>query len=480
MITGIYKNILIIGANTAGLAAANQARRINPELNIKVLESGEYISYGSCGLPFFISGLVEKIEDLLNYSVNYFEEKRKIGILLNHRAVSINPFKKEIIATNILPGNINDNSANTVENTLSFPYDRLIICSGARPLEIDIEGINANNVFYFRSIKDAVKLKKYINDNNPGEAVILGGGYIGLLLAEALKTIGMGVSIIEKKESVLSDYEKEVIDIINAEILKSGVKIYTSSSLIKINKNSKTNAGFSVIIQKTPGQNMGKNEIYGDLFIMAAGIKANTGFLTGTSIDTGKHSAIKVSDRQQTSQPGIYAAGDCAMVKNIVTRSYDYIPDASIAIKTGRIAGANAAGQCESFKGTAGTRVDRIFGYEIARTGITLKEAGESNFNAIKVSDTYLSHVRYMPGAANMTVSIIIDKNTRRILGAQMIGKKGVSKRIDVFAAAISAEMTVDDAYMIDTGYSPSVSTMPDAVTRICGKAIIALRNLKF
>jgi NADPH-dependent 2,4-dienoyl-CoA reductase/sulfur reductase-like enzyme len=501
MLSRLYKNILVIGGNASGLAAASQARRENPDADITVLEGGDYISYGSCGLPYYVSGIVKDFNSLFTYEPSYFEEKRKIRILKNHRAVSINTFKKEVAANifsvdtlsaNTGPGSLstrdsdgrNENtyrrSSSMSCNSISFTYDRLVICSGASPVRPDIPGINAKGVFSFWDVKDAVILKKYIESQNPKKAVVIGSGSVGLLLAEALADCGIKVTVIETKNRVFEDYEVEVSSVLEEKIKNSGILLLTSYRADSINYNRESVQVFSVSASPVKSVNGEKIEIEAQVVIIAAGIAPNTGFLESSSIEINENKAIKVNLKQQTSQTNVFSAGDCSLVKNIVTGSWDYIPSAGNAIKAGRIAGANAAGADEIFEGSVATKVDKIFDIEIARTGVGLAKALDYRFNAFKITDNFSSHARSLPGAENITITLIVDIGTRRILGAQMAGKNAVGKRIDVFAAAITNEMTVDKAYMLDLSYAPAIATAPDAITRMCGKAISMLKSKRF
>jgi NADPH-dependent 2,4-dienoyl-CoA reductase/sulfur reductase-like enzyme len=501
MLSRLYKNILVIGGNASGLAAASQARRENPDADIIVLEGGDYISYGSCGLPYYISGIAKDLNSLFTYEPAYFEEKRKIRILKNHRAVSINTFKKEVTANifsaNTLSANTgaggflaegqvggNENTSpgsNSISfKSLSFIYDRLVICSGASPVKPGIPGIKAKGVFSFWDVKDAVVLKKYIETHNPRQAVVIGGGSVGLLMAEALTVCGLKVTVIETKNHVFEDHEVEITSVLEEKIRNSGIQLITSYLADSINFNRESGQVFSVSAIPSKSFNGEKIEVEAQIVIVAAGIAPNTGFLESSSIEINENKAIKVNLKQQTSQTNVFAAGDCSLVKNIVTGSWDYIPSAGNAIKAGRVAGANAAGADEIFEGSAATKVDKIFGIEIARTGVGLAQALDYRFNAFKITDNFSSHAKSLPGAENITITLIVDIGTRRILGAQMAGKDTVGKRIDVFAAAITNEMTVDKAYMLDLSYAPSIATAPDAVTRICGKAISMLKLKRF
>jgi NADPH-dependent 2,4-dienoyl-CoA reductase/sulfur reductase-like enzyme len=453
MYSELYNNLVVIGGNAAGLAAASQARRKNPDINITVLESGKYISYGSCGLPYFISGYVKKIEDLFAYPRDFFKQERNIDVLTGHRVVGMDPAKRELLV----------NVAGSGENKV-FSYDRLVIASGASPVIPDIPGAGSSNVFNFWTVDDALRLKGFIDDSRPGKAVIIGGGQVGLLMAEALKKLGIDVKVIEVMDRILGGFEPEISIIMTRKAGMEGIEVLTGTKALSINDSSVTI------------ENSGEREdIPCDFVLFAAGIQANTGFLEETSIELGKKNAIVADNKQQTSYMNIYACGDCTTVKNLVTGKQDYIPTAGNGVKAGRIAGENAAGGSGTFPGSVGTVVDKILGLELARTGIGSHEARDLSYEAIKLIDSYASHAGSVPGAKKIAVIAIADSRTRKLLGAQMIGAEGVGKRIDVFAAAITNEMTVDDIYMLDLSYSPAISTVWDPVNKICGKAVLAL-----
>jgi len=453
MYGNIYNNLVVIGGNAAGLAAASQARRINPNLDITVLESGKHISYSTCGLPYYISGQVKRAEDLLSYPIDFFEEKRKIKILTGHKVVGMDPAKKELLV------NIADNSGHKIIN-----YDRLIVSSGGSTIIPNIPGIDSSRVFQLRNVDDAQKLKEYIDNNDPKRAIIIGGGQIGLLMAEAFNKISIRSSLVEMKKRIFSGFEYEISTILSKKAEMENITVLTDTRISSISDS---------FISMENGE--GKKDIDYDLILLATGISANTGFLSDTSIELGKNNAIKIDNKLQTSHINIYACGDCATVKNIVTGKQDHIPTANNGVKTGRIAGENAAGGNMVFPGSVGTIVDRVLDLEVAKTGIGSDDAISMGYEAIKLIDSYASHAGSTPGAKKIAIIIIVDTKTRRLLGAQMIGGEGVGKRIDVFATAITNEMTVDDIYMLDLSYSPAISTVWDPVNKICGKAVLAL-----
>ena len=458
------EKIIVIGGNVSGLAAASQARRNAPDAEITVLESGEYISYGTCALPYFISGIVNDFNKLFTYSPEFFIKERNIGILLGHKVVKLSPQKREVFIQTI-----NSHELKTLI------YDKMIICSGSSPVDINASGLDAENSFYFRNISDALGVKNYINKNNPKTASVIGGGSIGILVAEALTKIGIKVTIIEKSPTIFNDFENEISSILYKKVKLDGVEILNNSSLNSVLKNDNN------IIRSISIKNEEKSDsISTDLVMICTGAIANTDFTEGTSIELGKNKAIKTSSKLQIAYSNIFAAGDCCCVKNIITGKYDFIPTANNAAKMGRIAGENATGGNDIFPGSVGTKADKAFDFEIARTGISFKDTLEMQLNAVKITESYGSHAKAIPGAETITITLIVDFKSRKILGAQMIGKEGVTKRIDIFAAAITAQMTVDDVYMLDLSYSPGTSTVWDPVNKICGRAILELAKRRF
>src|SRR4030042_5841190 len=236
MIKNLYKELVVIGGNVAGLAAASQARRFDPSLDIKVLESGEYISYGTCGLPYYITGLIEKTDDLFVYPPDFFEEKRNIKILLKHKVTSVNPLKKEILFDN------QSDKSKKVPGIMK--YDKLVICSGASPVILNIPGIRAKNIFDFRNVSDAINLRNFIRTQNPKNAVVMGGGSVGLLLAEAMNDIGIKVTIIEAGKKIFKDFEEEITSILTEKVKASSISLLTDTRIGSVAENNDTGFAF--------------------------------------------------------------------------------------------------------------------------------------------------------------------------------------------------------------------------------------------
>ncbi len=460
---GQKEKILIIGGNVSGLAAASQARRASPDIEITVLESGNYISYGTCGLPYYISDVVTDQSKLFAYPESFFKEKRNIDVLKNHKAVRLDPQKRQLL--------VKVGSSDALQ---PFDYDRLVICSGAVPVDLNIEGFEAENVFHFRNVEDTYSLKKYLVYNRPKKAVVVGAGSIGLLMAEALKKNSIEVTLVEKESNIFNEFDTDISTVLHKKLLLENISIHTDAMII-----SAENEDGRIKSVKISHQGA-LHDIETDLVLLATGIKASTSFLKGTSVELGIYDAIRTSPKLQTSYSNIYAAGDCCCVKNIVTGKIDYIPTANNAAKMGRIAGENLLGGNRVFPGSVGTKVDLLFGLEVAKTGIGIDKAIELGYNAFKTTGNFYSHAKALPGSTIITISLIIDYPTRKILGAQMIGNECIAKRIDIFATALTAEMTIDDVYMVDLSYSPSTSTVWDAVNKICAKAVLEIEKKKF
>ncbi|MGM0365978.1 MAG: FAD-dependent oxidoreductase [Actinomycetota bacterium] len=455
----LYKNILVIGGNVAGLAAASQAKRVNPDAELTVLESGKYISYGSCGLPYYITGQIKEFDDIFAYPPDFFEKKRNIKVLLDHRVTGLDTPSKQVI----------------VNSQKKIGYDRLIICSGASPRPLDIPGAGSQNVFNFWNVADTVKVKDFILSRNPQKAVVVGAGSVGLLMAEAFSTLGIDVTMVELSGKILNEYEDEISNIVYKTLALKGIDVVLSAMVTSF-VSGKNNTVSSVLVNR--GSETVETDT--DMVLLSAGVKPNTDFIAGSSIELDPNGAVKVAGNLQTSRINIFAAGDCATVKNLVTGKNDHIPTANNAAKTGRIAGANAAGANISFKGSVKTKVDKFFGLEIAKTGIDTSEARTLGFEPLKISGSYPSHVKAVGGTETITTTLTVDPKTRRILGAQMVGRDCISKRIDIFAAALTAEMSVDDVYMFDLSYAPKVSTVWDPVNKIAGKAVLELDRKRF
>ena len=441
------ERFIVIGGDAAGMSAASKARRENPELEIIALEKGNWASYAACGLPYYLKGNVEKIEDLIAIPPEVFREKRDIDLRLNHEVTKIVPEKKKIIVQ-------------SPQGEIELTYDKLLISTGARVARPRIEGIDSQGVFFLRDMSDAIKIKKYLEKKAPKSVPIVGGGYIGLEMAEAFHTQGMSVSIIELLPHLLSTFSPEIIEIVEKDV-KDYVRLYLGRRVNSIKEVDEGKLSVSI----SDGENKNQEEIEAAMVLMATGIVPETTLARDTGIKLGKSGAIITDEYGETNIPAIYAAGDCTEVKSVVTGQNIYLPLALTANRNGRAVGTTIAGERTTISPIAGTAVVKVFQLEVATTGITdLDAAKEYGFNPVKVTIDSHSRAGYRPGVKPIKISLIADTNSKRILGSSMVGEEGVAKRIDIIATALYSRLTVQELENLDLAYAPPFSPVWDPV----------------
>ena len=438
------ERLVVIGGVAAGMSAASRARRLRPDMEITVFEKSGFVSYGSCGLPYFISGIIKAPENLVVYDAKFFKEKRNIDVFVHHEVLKIFPAKRTILVKNL-------------ENGKEFEvgYDKLVIATGARAVKPNIKGIELKGIFTVRFLEDGIKIKEFISENSPRKALIVGAGYIGMEMAEALVSLGMDVTIVEQMPNILGTMDEEINEIVEQELQRNGVKLLKSVSVNEF-------IGENGYVKKSVLSN--GQVIDAELVVVGAGIKPNSEIAKEAGIEIGKTGAIAVNQRMETNIPGIYSAGDCAEVYHLVLNRPVYIPLGTTANKQGKIAGENAAGGNAVFKGIVGTAVFKVFDLEVARTGISEKQAKSEGFDYVATLIAHGSRAHYYPGGSKIRVKLIADRKTGRLLGAEMVGKDGVAKRIDVFATAIHAKLSVDEISDLDLSYAPPFAPVWDPI----------------
>lgn len=451
------KRALVIGGVAAGMSAASRIRRNKPDWEVTVLERGKFVSYGSCGLPYFVSDLVKDVQGLVVYSADFFRENRGIGVLLRHEATRIDLEGKLVFAQDL------DRS-----QEMKLPYDKLVICTGASPSRPNFPGIELKNIFVIRTAEDGLALKNFITEEAPRKVAIIGAGFIGLEMAEAFKARGLEVTVIKRPGSILKMFDDDMAARVEAEL--KGKKV----DLIK-----------NAIIQGFEGDADGRvraialadRSLEVDFVLLAAGSTPNSRLAKEAGLKVNFNGTIAVDGKMQTSNPEVFAAGDCVGQRHLITGKEVYIPRGTTANKQGRIAGENASGGNDVFEGVVGTAVSKIFDLTVACTGLSSDEAAKEGYDFITSKIAHPSHAHTYPNppAKDITIKLIIEKATRRLLGAQMIGKMGVAKRIDVFATALQNGMTVDDISGLDLSYSPPFAPVWDP-TLVA--ANVALRKL--
>lgn len=442
--------LLVVGGDAAGMSAASRARRLRPDIEIVVLERGRIVSYGACSLPYYISGVVEKRDDLIAYDADFFRRERHIDVRLESNALALDPRAKTVTYDH--PG-----------GTETIEFDALVIGTGARAAIPPLSGMELPGVFVLRTVPDGDAIRQFIEDRAVKNATVLGGGYIGLEMAEALVERGITVTVLELLPTVLSTYDPGMSEIVARELADKGVTVRTETRI----EGFEGGAGDSVGYVVASGQRLPS-----EMIIVSAGVRPNTALAESGGLELGDSGAIRVDARQITSAPSVLAAGDCSEATHMVTGRPTWIPLGTTANKQGRIAGENAVGGSRKFAGVAGTNVTKIFGLEAAQTGLSTAAAEKAGFVVDSARIRARSRSHAYPGGGPITVKIIFEKETGRLLGAQIIGAEGAAKRIDTVATAIYGRMTVSDLAVIDMSYAPPFSPVWDPVLVAAGQAV--------
>ena len=438
--------LLIIGGSDAGIAAALRAREVNPEAHVTVVVADAYPNYSICGLPFYLSGEVEDHRDLAHRSAEEIEEQG-INVLTDHTARKVNTTARTVEV------------ADAEGHAKELFYDRLVIGTGAEPASPDIPGLGLPGVYFLHSMHDSFRLQRHLTEQNPQTAVIVGGGYIGLEMADALTLRGIQVTIMGRAKSMLPTVEPVLGCEVEEELRRHGVEVFahTAAESIEQEDNRLFVSGSEGFHKST------------DLVLIAAGVRPNTGLAAGCGAQAGIQGAIRVNRRMETGVDSIYAAGDCVETYHRILGRHDYLPLGTTAHKQGRVAGENAARTDEGrkeFAGSLGTQVVKVFELVIARTGLLEGEAREAGFDPLTTETEAYDHKQYYPGARKLRLRLTADRATGRLLGAQIIGPWGaeIAKRVDVFATALYHEMRVEELNDLDLSYTPPVGAPWDAI----------------
>lgn len=437
----------IIGGVAGGMSAAAKARRFNPKLDIKVFTDDQYISYSACGLPYYIGDVVKSREHLIARTVENFAEQGT-PVITRTRAIEIKTDSKQIILEDL---------AN--HKYFEEEYDQLIIATGARAVIPPLEGIDLPGIFTLRNIHDGDAIKTYLKENQPAQAVIVGAGYIGLEMIENLQVYGCQVTVVEKEPHILPIMDHDIAQVVSNYLNSMGVEIVTGKAVTAFNGKHTVE---EVIV--------GNNSLPADIVILSIGVIPNSQIAARAGIELGHSYAIRVNEKMETSQPDIYAAGDCAVVRHIISGQEMYIPLGTTANKQGRVAGENAAGGHAVFKGVLGTGITKIMDMEVSRTGLSEQECQDLGIQYISHTIKSRTRTPYYPGSGRIHVKLIADKKDHRLLGGQIAGFSGSGKRIDTIAAALTTNSTVDDLKNMDLSYCPPFSPLWDPVLTAINK----------
>lgn len=442
--------IVIVGGVAGGATAAARIRRLDEKAEIIIFERSGYVSYANCGLPYYIGGEISDKEDLFLQTPEGFWSRFKIDVRTLHEVTKINRDRKTVTVLDKISGNVFEER-----------YDKLILSPGAKPVMPDFCKGNCSNIFTLRTVEDTLKIREFTDNNPIKTAVIIGGGFIGLEMAENLKNRGIDVTVIQKGDHLLNTIDSDIASFIHTNLRTKGINILLNTNVKSIEKN--------IVITDC-------KEIPADMVIVSVGVLPENTLAKDAGLALGVKGAIAVSDNMQTSDEDIYAVGDAVEVENFISKDKAVITLAGPANKQGRIAADNICGINSTYKGTQGASVIKLFDMTVASTGMTETQLKLSNIAYEKVILSPLSHAGYYPGATVMTLKVIFEKETYKILGAQAVGYEGVEKRIDVIATAIFAGLTADKLKDLELSYAPPYSSAKDPVN-MAGFIIENMKN---
>lgn len=436
------KKVVIVGGVAGGASAAARLRRLDENAEIVMFEKGEFISFANCGLPYYVSGEIKEQSALTLQTPKSFNARFNVDVRILSEVIAINPDEKKVTVKKVVDG-----------TTYEESYDELVLSMGADPIRPNIKGIESNKVFTIRNIPDTLRLKEYVDYKKPQRAVVVGGGFIGLEIAENIKAVGVDVTIVEMSNQVIAPIDYDMAAEVHCHLRSKGVKLMLNSALEEIEE--KGNALEVTISGK---------KVETDMVVMAIGVKPESKMAVEAGIEVNSRGAIKVDSHMRTNIKNIYAIGDVIEITNFITKEKSYVPLAGPANKQGRIVADNICGLGTVYTGTQGSSVMKVFDITVASTGLNEKEAKRQGLDYGKVYTYSANHATYYPGASMMAIKTIYEKKTGKILGAQIVGRDGVDKRCDVYAVAIRANMTAYDLTNLELCYAPPYGSAKDPV----------------
>ncbi|GFN36681.1 FAD-dependent oxidoreductase [Tepidimicrobium xylanilyticum] len=430
-------NVLIIGGVAAGTKVAAKLKRDNYDINVTILTKEKNISYAGCGLPYYVGNVIENRQDLIVNTPESFSKLTGVEVLTQVEVTRVDPDKKEVEAIDL-----KNNESN------SYTYDKLVIATGADPIKPPIEGTELEGVYFMRTPEDAISLREAIEAGKIKRALVVGGGFIGLEVAENLVAQGVRVSVIDMAHQILPGFEPEIASYVENHLSDHGIITFTETKLEAILGDER--------VEKVKTS---RNTMKADAVIISVGIRPNTGFLADTGIQLARNKAIIVNEHMETNIKDIYALGDCAMVKNKLTGKETYSPMGSSANIEGRILAQNLNGKDLSYKGVLGTSVVKLPGLNVGKTGLTEEAAIIEGYDVVSVTAVVDDKAHYYPGASNFILKMVADRNTKKLLGLQVLGEGAVDKMVDIAVMAISLGASLDNIKDLDLAYAPPFST---------------------
>ena len=435
--------IVIVGGVAGGATAAARLRRLDEQAEIVVFERSGYISYANCGLPYYIGGVITDPEELTLQTPESFHARFRVDMHVRHEVTAIHPERKTVTVRDLTRGEVFEES-----------YDKLILSPGAKPTQPRLPGAGSDKIFTLRTVEDTFRIRAYIDQHHPRSAVLAGGGFIGLELAENLRELGMEVTILQRPKQLMNPFDPDMAAFLHAEMRRGGVELALGRT---VEGFVERDGGVDVLV---------KNEapLHADMVVLAIGVTPDTHLAEAVGLELGVKGSIVVNERMETSVPDIYAVGDAVQVRHFVTGQETLLSLAGPANKQGRIAADNICGIPSRYGGSQGISVIKVFRMTAAVTGVNETNAKKAGLDVDKVILSPMSHAGYYPGGKLMTMKVVFEKGTYRLLGAQIVGYEGVDKRIDVLATAIRAGMKATELAELDLAYAPPYSSAKDPV----------------
>ena len=445
------ERLVVVGGDAGGMTAASQARRRRgpDDLEIVAFERGNYTSYSACGIPYFVGGVVEDLDELIARPPEIFRSDFAIDVRIRHEVTEIDLDK----------GALRVAGPDGVESWEGF--DQLMIATGGVPVDPDLPGSASEGIFGIQTLDDGVEVKALLDGERPRRAVVIGGGYIGLEMAEALVSRSVQVTLVERAAQPMKTLDADVGELVRDALEDLGVTVHTSEAAVEFESRD----------GRVTGVITDRRRLATDVVILGLGTRPNRELAEAAGVPVGEAGGIAVDRRMHTRVERVWAAGDCAEKFHRISRRPVTIALGTHANKEGRVAGINIGGGYATFPGVVGTAVSKICGIEVARTGLNESEAAAAGFETLSVIVESTTRAGYYPGSAQIKTKRVVEKGSGRLLGAQIVGKEGAAKRIDVLAAALWAEMTADELLNLDLGYAPPFSALWDPVLIAARKA---------
>lgn len=435
--------IVIVGGVAGGATAAARLRRLDETAEIVVFERSGFVSYANCGLPYYIGGVIEDQEELTLQTPESFYERFRVQMKVHHEVTAIDRSAKTVTVRNLATGEV-----------FQEFYDKLLLAPGARPTQPALPGVGLDRLFTLRTVEDTLRIRRFVDTQHPKSVVLAGGGFIGLELAENLRERGLDVTIVQRPKQLMTPFDADMAALIHREVRAHGVRLALGHT---VEGFAESEGGVQVLLKD-------EQPLQADMVILAIGVTPDSRLAAEAGLELGLKGSILVNDRMQTSDPDIYAVGDAVQVNHFVTGQPALIALAGPANKQGRIAADNMAGGDSRYKGSQGSSVLKIFDLTAAATGLNEAAARRAGLDVEAVVLSPMNHAGYYPGGRVMTMKVLFERRTGKLLGAQIVGSDGVDKRIDVLATAIRAGMTAADLTELDLAYAPPYSSAKDPV----------------